>query len=113
MPRDFAIFFVSFHCTLRFRGNPQGGNLGAIACQDHVYLGHITRDAAKFLRISESVVRRQIKGQRMPFFTIEGRYLFYRPVLEEWMRSITLVPNGLSTSEEAKLITNRLINKGR
>jgi len=50
-------------------------------------------EAAKFLRVSESIIRRLIKERRIPFFQIEGRYLFYKPKLEEWIITATINPS--------------------
>ncbi len=58
-------------------------------------------DTAAFLRVSESLVRRLIREKRIPFFQIDGRYLFYRPALEEWVQSKTVRPDGDSTAETA------------
>jgi excisionase family DNA binding protein len=69
-------------------------------------------DAARYLRISESVVRRLIRERRIPFFRIDGRYLLFRPVLEDWMRSISVVPVINRTSQEAKGLAEELIAKG-
>jgi excisionase family DNA binding protein len=69
-------------------------------------------DAARFLRISESVVRRLIRERRIPHFKIEGRYLFYRPVLEEWMRSLTIVPGGASLGVQAQAIADNITHRG-
>jgi excisionase family DNA binding protein len=52
------------------------------------------RDAAKFLRISESIIRRLIREQRIPFFKIERRYLFSRPVIENWVKELSITPNN-------------------
>jgi len=55
-------------------------------------------DAALFLHVSESVVRRLIRERRIPFFRIDGRYLFYRPLLEKWMIEISITPGGVQSS---------------
>jgi excisionase family DNA binding protein len=68
-------------------------------------------EAARFLKVSESVVRRLIRERRIPFFKIEGRYLFYRPVLEEWMRSLTIVPDGASLGVRAQAIAEEITHK--
>jgi excisionase family DNA binding protein len=57
-------------------------------------------DAALFLRISESIVRRLIRERRIPYFKIDGRYLFYRPGLEEWITQISIIPEGRSAAEQ-------------
>ena len=50
------------------------------------------RDAAKFLRVSESIIRRLVREQRIPFFKIEGRYLFSRAVIENWVNELSITP---------------------
>jgi excisionase family DNA binding protein len=65
-------------------------------------------DAALFLRVSESVVRRLIRERRIPFFRIEGRYLFYVPCVEEWMRTITVSPDGQAGTQAAQVIATHL-----
>ncbi len=65
-------------------------------------------DAARFLRISESVVRRLIRERRIPFFRIDGRYLLYRPALEEWIRNLIEPPTGKSAVEQAQEGSNRI-----
>jgi excisionase family DNA binding protein len=65
-------------------------------------------DAALFLRVSESVVRRLIRERRIPFFRIDGRYLFYRPCVEEWMRTITVSPEGQTGNQMAQVISEHL-----
>ena len=51
-------------------------------------------EASEFLRVSESIVRRLIKEKRIPFHKIEGRYLFYKLKLEEWISALTINPSG-------------------
>ena len=69
-------------------------------------------EAARFLRVSESIVRRLIRERRIPYFRIEGRYLFYRPVLEEWMRSLTITPEGASLGARAQAIADNFTHRG-
>jgi excisionase family DNA binding protein len=45
------------------------------------------KETARFLRVSESMVRRLIREKKVSFFNIGGRYLFSLPTLEEWIRS--------------------------
>jgi excisionase family DNA binding protein len=68
-------------------------------------------DAARFLRISESVVRRLIRERRIPHFRIDGRYLLYRPAVESWISSILVLPGGCSNAQEAEEIAARLWNE--
>jgi excisionase family DNA binding protein len=49
-------------------------------------------DAARFLKVSESIVRRLIRERRIPFFRIDGRYLLFRPLLEKWIVDISIEP---------------------
>jgi excisionase family DNA binding protein len=69
-------------------------------------------EAAVFLRISESIVRRLIRERRIPYFRIEGRYLFYRPVLEEWVRSLTITTDGASLGAQALAIAEEITHRG-
>lgn len=41
-------------------------------------------EIADYLRVSESTIRRLIRERRIPFFQIEGRYLFYVPSVNDW-----------------------------
>lgn len=59
------------------------------------------RKAAHFLGVSESIIRRLIKERRIPFFQIEGRYLFYRPALEGWIEDQIVHPVTTRTSSLA------------
>jgi excisionase family DNA binding protein len=59
------------------------------------------RGAAIFLGVSESLVRRLIRERRIPFFQIDGRYLFYRPALEYWIEDQIVHPGGMSGSNIA------------
>ena len=52
------------------------------------------RDTAKFLRVSESIIRRLVREQRIPFFKIEGRYLFSRAVIENWVKELSITPTN-------------------
>ena len=70
-------------------------------------------EAALFLRISESIVRRLIRERRIPYFKIEGRYLFYRALLEEWMRSISVTPDGQSSRERTEEAVDNITKNGR
>jgi excisionase family DNA binding protein len=78
---------------------------------DHIVL--TVPDAAEFLRVSESLVRRLIRERRIPFVQIDGRYLFYKPVVEEWLRSMTTIPDGQSAGEAAGRIADDIMNKRR
>ena len=69
-------------------------------------------ETALFLRISESIVRRLIRERRIPYFRIDGRYLIYRAMLEEWMRSITVVPDGMSVREQTAMAIDEIAKKG-
>jgi excisionase family DNA binding protein len=62
-------------------------------------------ETAEFLRVSESIIRRLIRKNKIPYFKIEGRYLLFRPALDEWIhrRIVAVVPedNENTTSELA------------
>jgi len=57
--------------------------------------------AAGFLCVSESIIRRLIKEHRIPYFQIEGRYLFYVPALERWIEENLVEADGMPTREIA------------
>jgi excisionase family DNA binding protein len=67
-------------------------------------------EMAEFLHISESLIRRLIRERRIPFLQIDGRYLFYCPVVEEWLRTISIIPNGESASEIAQRAAEEMWN---
>jgi len=58
-------------------------------------------DVAAFLRVSESTIRKLVKEKRIPYFKIEGRYLFYRGALEKWASDLSIEPEKGSTKGEA------------
>ena len=58
-------------------------------------------DVADFLRVSESTIRKLVKEKRIPYFKLEGRYLFYRGALEKWANDLTIEPEKGSTEGEA------------
>ncbi|MBI3110036.1 MAG: helix-turn-helix domain-containing protein [Ignavibacteriales bacterium] len=68
------------------------------------------RETALFLRISESIVRRLIKQQRIPFIQLDGRYLFYKPCVEEWLRAITVKPLESSVETKSKSVSDEIWN---
>jgi excisionase family DNA binding protein len=58
-------------------------------------------EAAKFLRVSESIIRRLIREHRIPYFQIEGRYLLYRPALEKWIEGNIVCADGTPAKQIA------------
>ena len=58
-------------------------------------------DVADFLRVSESTIRKLVKGKRIPYFKLEGRYLFYRSALEKWADDLTIEAEEGSTKGDA------------
>jgi excisionase family DNA binding protein len=60
------------------------------------YIGHSSvmdvKDASKFLKISESKLRRLVNDRRIPFFRLDGRILFSRPALEQWIQTLIVQP---------------------
>lgn len=70
-------------------------------------------EASEFLRVSESIVRRLIREQRIPYFQIEGRYLFYLPVLESWIEDRIVPPNGTVASQVAEGTANDIWQRSK
>lgn len=58
-------------------------------------------EAARFLRVSESIIRRLIREHRIPYFQIEGRYLLYRSSLEQWIEEKLVDADGTNVKELA------------
>ena len=65
-------------------------------------------EAAKFLRVSESIVRRLIKERRIPYFQIEGRYLFYKLKLEDWINILTINPSGPDQNSQSRELADAI-----
>jgi excisionase family DNA binding protein len=79
-----------------------------IRTQDSTALVLTVPEAAEFLRVSESIVRRLIRENRIPYFQIESRYLFYQPALEEWIKRRMVEPNGKSLTITAVETANEI-----
>jgi len=60
------------------------------------------KTAAGFLRISEAKLRRLVYDQRVPFFRIDGRILFFRPSLESWILTLMVQPVEVSVDTSAR-----------
>ena len=71
------------------------------------------RGAAQFLHISESVVRRLIREQRIPYFRVNRRVLLHRPALEQWIRTLTVQPQEQSSDAEAARTAQGLLGERR
>ncbi len=68
-------------------------------------------ETAKYLRVSESIVRRLVKQVRIPFFKIEGRYLFYKDRLIEWINSMTVNPSGINAQSQSSKLAEDIWNR--
>ena len=62
---------------------------------------------AGYLGVSASIVRRLVRERKIPFNRIEGRIVFFLPVVREWLRERTVRPvhdqgeaNGSKVIEE-------------
>ena len=60
------------------------------------------KTAAGFLRISEAKLRRLVYDQRVPFFRIDGRILFFRPSVESWIQTLIVQPVEESVDTSAR-----------
>ena len=65
-----------------------------------------TGELAEYLGVSESIVRRMVRERKIPFNKIEGRYLFFLPVIREWLKSSTFMPDP-----EADAISKRRVDE--
>jgi excisionase family DNA binding protein len=46
-------------------------------------------EIAVYFGVSESTVRKLIRGKKIPYTRIEGRYLFFLPVIRRWLEQNT------------------------
>jgi excisionase family DNA binding protein len=47
------------------------------------------KEAAKYLKLSSSMIYKLIKKKKIPFTKIESKYLFSKVKLDEWVDSLT------------------------
>ena len=64
-------------------------------------------DLAIYLGLSESLVRRMIHERKIPFNKIEGRFLFFLPVVREWLTKTAIQPDPSVTEAMRKEINER------
>ena len=60
------------------------------------------KQAAEYLGLSESIIRRLVREHKIPFNRIEGRIVFYLPVVREWLVKTAIPP--VQRGDEAKRI---------
>jgi excisionase family DNA binding protein len=68
-------------------------------------------EAAKYLRVSESIIRRLVKQTRIPYFKIEGRYLFNKLKLVEWISTLTINPSCPDSGSQAEKLADKIWEK--
>ena len=70
------------------------------------------RDVAVYLGLSESKVRQLIRRNAIPYVKLDGRYKFFLPTVQEWLRSITVLPKPeRSDLQPALALANDIWNK--
>lgn len=71
------------------------------------------RQIAGYLGVSESIVRRLIKKQQIPYVRIEGQYKFFLPTVREWLMGNTIAPTAMAVSDEphARTLSDSIWNK--
>jgi len=70
------------------------------------------KQVAVFLGVSESIIRRMIKDETIPFVRIEGQYKFYRETLNDWLRDRSVTPGQTNDEDdESEKTINRIWNK--
>ena len=62
------------------------------------------RDTAKYLGVSESIVRQKIKRSEIPYVKIEGQYKFFMPVLQRWLSEGSVAASSCVKEKEAEKI---------
>ena len=61
---------------------------------------------AAYLCVSESIIRRLIREHKIPCNRIEGRIVFYLPLIREWLINTAVHPN----QQVATSVTSRNLN---
>ena len=82
-----------------------------IRIQDSTAAVLTVTEAAEFLRVSQSIIRRLIREKRIPYFQIEGRYLFHLPSLEAWISEKIVTAEGEAASVKAKETADSVWNR--
>jgi excisionase family DNA binding protein len=90
--------------------NNDASNNG-IRTQDSTEMVLTVPEAAEFLRVSESIIRRLIRENRIPYFQIEGRYLFYLPSLQTWISEKIVTADGEAASVKAQETADSVWNR--
>ncbi len=70
-------------------------------------------ETADYLHVSESIIRRLIRQKRIPYFQIEGRYLFYRVTLDGWIVSNIVEPSKVTIESTIQKTTAEIWNKSK
>lgn len=68
-------------------------------------------EAADYLRVSESIIRRFIRQKRIPYFQIDGRYLFFKEKVDEWVIDNIVKPSECKIELTVKKTTEEIWNK--
>jgi excisionase family DNA binding protein len=49
-------------------------------------------EAAEYLGVSESKLRELLRRRAIPYSKIDGQYKLFLPVIQEWLRGMTVFP---------------------
>src|SRR5260221_376868 len=66
------------------------------------------KEVAVYLGVSESKVRQLIRRNAIPYVKIDGSYRFYLPMVQDWLRRITVQPmqaSGLPNTIQDRNLT--------
>jgi len=70
------------------------------------------KELAGYLGLSESIIRRLVKENRIPFVKIETRILFFLPVIRNWLvnMSTEAISDGDTMQQRAHTTANIIWN---
>ena len=68
------------------------------------------KEIAEYLGLSESKVRQLVRRNAIPFVRLDGQYKFFLPIIQDWLRQISIQPNNNPDSDGARIIANRIWN---
>jgi excisionase family DNA binding protein len=58
------------------------------------------KEVAKYLNCSESCIRKLKREQKIPFFRVATKLLFYKEKIDKWLSETEVVPTKTSLSNK-------------
>lgn len=69
-------------------------------------------ECARFTRLSKSTLWKLVRERRIPYIKIEGRYIFFLPVIKDWLKNSTVMPMEINDQNgKAKEMSTKIWNQ--